>query len=312
MGLAHTSLFVTNSHGDMNIIDQEICLGRMFFVDSSSAGCGDNQHCGQSMDRPFATLAYAVANAVVDLRGDWIVLGPNHAETIAAAAGIQFGTLGVPVRNVTVFGVIGHGGARPTITFDGAGADTAIDINIDSDGVTFKNIRFLNTEDGALAPLDVNGANCVFDNCVFEDAGTDVTIDWILNVAAGLTVKNCIHYGTSTAGGDTWISSGAAAGIRILGNQSYGDLAVANIEATAALTNLIIDGNWLQSENATDVNIELFAASTGFVTRNYCRVATDAQVTWLNTQGNVMVGENYGVNNNGECGMLIAPGGVSV
>jgi len=302
MALAHTSLFVSNQHGNMNIVDQEICVGRVFFVDHSSANAGDTAQHGQSMDQPFDTVAYA-ATQCVDLRGDWIALGPNHTETVAAAAGIGFGTLGVPVRDVTVFGVVGHGGARPTITFNGAGADTTVDINIDSDGITFKNIKFLNTEDGALAPLDVNGANCVFDNCVFQDDGTDVTIDWILNVAAGLTVKNCIHYGTSTAGADTWISSGAAAGLRILNNQSYGDLAVANIESTAAITSAIIDGNWLENENAVDANIDLFAASTGFITRNYCRVATDAQVTWIDP-GNCMGGENYGVNNNGECGMI--------
>lgn len=308
MAYAQTSLFVENFHGDCNIVDMEICTADVYFVDSTATNAGDTAYHGRSREKPFATLAYAVTQTTTNV-GDFIIVGPNHAETIAAADDINFAT--ATANGVTVIGVIGHGCQMPTFTFNGV---IGADIEIDAHSVTLKNLKFVNTQDGLTAAIDVNNAWCTIENCVFEDDGTDNTVLWIAADANAdyLVVKGCFNNGTDTGGNTAWISVGATDHVRIEGNQSNGDFSAGNIQATAAPTDILIRNNWLENANAVDVNIELFAAATGFVTRNYCKLATDTQLTWLNTQGNVMVGENYGVNDDGECGMLIAPGGVSV
>ena len=74
---------------------------------------------------------------------------------------------------------------------------------------------------------------------------------------------------------------------------------------TAAATDVLIDDCRLENLNAVDANITGFAALTGFITRCYCHIVTDAQVTWITTPGNTMTGECYGTNDDGECGLII-------
>ena len=301
MARAMGTLFVETAHGDMNIVDQEICTGDVYFVDSGSGNAGDTAQHGRSRQYPFATLAYAVTQVTAG-QGDFILLAPGHAENVAAAAGIDCN-----LGNITIMGVSGHTQDMPVITFTAALSD----INIDADGVKFKNIHFVNTFDTNAAPIDVNAANAHFENCIFEDDGTDTTVVWILaaTAATGLTVINCVNRGTDTPGNTAWISMADVSHPRIIGNRSNGDFSAANITSTAAATDVLIDGNVLENANAVDANIVMFAASTGFITRNHCKIATDAQITWI-APANCMGGENYGVNNNGECGMIT--GAVSV
>jgi hypothetical protein len=53
------------------------------------------------------------------------------------------------------------------------------------------------------------------------------------------------------------------------------------------------------------VNIEGYSAATGHVRYNSCMIATNGQVTWINTVGTLALFENYGVNLGGETGMII-------
>ena len=91
----------------------------------------------------------------------------------------------------------------------------------------------------------------------------------------------------------------------------YGDCSAANIEVTTTLaSNMLIENCDIENLNAVDVCIEGFAAITGSIRYNTCRVATDAQTTWINTPGNAQLFENYGVNNDGETGILIGTASV--
>ncbi len=302
MAEAHNSLFVTNTHGQMLIADQEMCCGTVYFVDSTATNAGDTIHHGQSREYPFATLAYAVTQLTAN-EGDYIVVGPQHAETVAAADDINFAT--GTADGVTVIGVIGHGGDRPVITFDGA---VGADIEIDAHSVTIKNFHFLNTEDGALGPIDVNNAWFRMENCIFEDDGTDNTVDWILADAAAthMVIKDCINLGTDTDGNDSFVSiTGAADHVRILGCKSNGDFDAGNIEMLAAATDIEISRCVLENADAVDVNIEGFGAWTGFVNKCTLRIATDGQGTWINTPGSSAAIQCFGNNAVDEVAMIV-------
>jgi hypothetical protein len=74
---------------------------------------------------------------------------------------------------------------------------------------------------------------------------------------------------------------------------------------SAAWTDCLIEDCALENANGVDVNIEGFSAATGQVRYNSCMIATNGQVTWINTPGTLALFENYGVNLGGETGMII-------
>ena len=300
MATAKSEVFAAWRAGKvLHIMEQLETTGVYFFVGSTITGASDTVGYGSSPLKPYATIDYAIGQCTAE-QNDVIIAMENHAETITAAAGIVF-----DIQGVTLAGV-GVGSDRPTITFNGAGVDTAVDMDIDAANVTIKNVKFINTEDGALAPIDVNAGYFTLDNCELIDDGTDVTVDWIVGDgnADAMVVKNCVHRGTDTAGADSFISMGAASHYRILNNLSNGNFAAANIEMTAASVDCQIEGNRLENLNAVDVCIEGFAAATGWVSFNHMMIITDAQVTWINTPGALALFENYGVNDDGETGLL--------
>jgi len=283
--------------------DRYTTPGRVYWVDYDTGV--DGAGYGWNPGAPFKTIDYAVGNCTHDDH-DMIFVLPGHAETITGAAGIV-----LDIRDVHVVG-LGEGSSRPTITFNGGGVDTAVDIDFDADDVIVENIRFVNTEDGALAPLDINAAYCEVRNCYFEDDGTDNTIDWILLDANAdyFQCIDCWNEGTATAGNDSFLSTPASQGLTIKGLRSFGDFAAGNIEFTAAATRWLIEDCKLENLNAVDVNFEGFAATTGFFVENSCKIVTDGQVTWYNTGGASSVFRSYGVNDDGETGIIVAAASV--
>ncbi len=274
--------------------------GKRFFVDSGASAAADAAANGHLPEFPFATLDFAIGRATAS-EGDLIILMPGHAETIAAAGDVVFDKIGLTVV------ALGNGSNRATFTFDGTGVKTG-DIDVTAAGTTWVNMIFQNTEDALVAPIDVDAAYFWVLGCEFEDLLADNTLDWFVIAAAGsdFWCKNCINKGTDTAGNDSFISvAGAADHIRIEGLKSNGDFVKANIEFLAAATDLLIDGCRLENANGIDVNIEGFAAITGWISHNLCRLATDIQTTWINTPGNASLFQNFGVNDDGETGILI-------
>jgi hypothetical protein len=276
--------------------EQSVTPGNHVYVDSNLGA--DNTAQGGSWEEPVATLDYAIG-LCANNNGDTIHVAPGHAETIATPSGLDFDVIGV-----TVIGY-GNGTDRPTITLD-TGTDTTV--VVDAANVTIENVIFINTQDALVVGFDVNAAHFTMRKCVFRDAGADNTLEWIIADANAdyMTIEDCVNEGTDTAGNTAWITLNGATYTTIKGCTSNGDFSAANIRVvTAACTDLLIANNHLQNNNAVDVNIELFAACTGWVSKNMCHNATDAQTTWINTPGNTSLFENYGVNNNGETGMII-------
>jgi len=270
--------------------------GNVYYVDS---GAGSNDNVGTDPAFPKATLDGAI-NACTANNGDTIVLMPGHAESIIAAAGADFDIAGIKVVG------LGTGTDRPTITFTTA---TTADIDFDAANIHIENVVFINDIDALAAPLDVNAANVSFVNCEFrDDTAAKQTVRWILADANGdyLKVYNSINKGSDTAGAIAFITLTGSDHVELVGNSSHGDFSAANIQVlTTAVTDVLISGNHLENANAVNVNIEGVAASTGWVSNNSCRIATDTITTWINIPGAMSLFENYGVNNAGETGKLI-------
>lgn len=268
--------------------------GNRYWVDSGSNRGSSRKG---SFQNPFLTTAGALLETVSG-RGDIIMCKEGHAETLTAAAAIVASQNGVKIVG------LGVGSRRPTFTF---GTSTLADIDITGVGVEFHNLRFVGNIDALAAPIDVGAAGFKMIGCEMVDTTTLNTVRWILGDANAddMQIIGCVNRGTDTAGNTAWITLNGADGVVVASNRSNGNFAAANIEVvTAAITDGLITGNHLENANAVDVNIELFAACTGWVSRNFCRVATDGQVTAINTPGNTSLFENYLVNNNGETGIL--------
>jgi hypothetical protein len=277
----------------VNLIERT--TGSIFYVDSVD---GSASNTGKASDEALITLDAAIGKCTAS-KGDIIVLMPKHAETISAASAIDFDVVGI-----TVIG-LGEGTDRPTITLD----NTAATIVIDAANTKIKNVHFINTVDALVVAFDVNAAHFTIESCIFDDAtAAEQTIVWFICDANAdyFTVRDCTHHGSDTAGSTAWITLNGNDHVVIEGCTSHGDFSAANIRVvTAACTDLLITKNHLENANAVDVCIELYSAVTGWVSYNSIRIATDGQLTGINTPGNTGLFENYQVNNNGETGVLV-------
>ena len=290
-----TSTMTDWAGGGLKVLNYGKESANRYFVHSTDGT--DASGYGYMPQHPVASLDYAVSNLCSDTERDVVYLMPGHTETVAAAADIV-----LDVSRTRIIG-IGTGSNRPLFTFDG---NIGADIDFDAANVTMENIKFVNTEDGATGPLDINAARCGVKDCFFLDEGTDNTVDWIVIDANGdyFHCIDCWNEGTATGGNDSFITMAAATGVTVKGLRSFGDFAAGNIEMTAAAVDAYIGHCRLENLNAVDVNIEGFAGATGWVEWNCMRNATDAQVTWINTPGALYLFENYGVNNDAESGLL--------
>jgi len=305
--MAKTELFARNYNGRISpVYSEKQSAGAILFV-SSVLGT-DAAGYGGSPESPYATLGYAHTEAVTGT-GGLIILMPGHAETVDTAAWLT-----ITKANLTILG-IGNGALIPTFTFEAGDAVPLTDINFDAANVTVKHVKFFNSEDPCTAPMDINAAHVSFIDCIFEDDGAAVTTDWFtLDANADhFLMQDCKHWGTDTDGPDSFISfTGACDHVSITGCHSHGEMDAANIELLAAATDILIDHNWLENEDAVDVNVEGFAACSGWVSNNMLLIPTDTVLTHLNTTPNLAVFENYGANVVGETGLLIIAAGVSV
>jgi len=129
---------------------------------------------GYSPDKPVATIDYAIGLCTAG-RGDTIYVMPGHAETVTAA-------ITCDVSMVSIIG-LGQGGQRPVITPNGT---------IDAITVTAAGVRIENLE--------------------FAVPGTDAQTADINIAAAGCTVRNTLHHGSTTGNNKVDIITITAAG----------------------------------------------------------------------------------------------------
>lgn len=135
-----------------------VTTGTYYFV---SSGSGSDGNSGLDKDNALATIAKAFDKVTAN-KGDVILLMPGHAETLTAAID------GFDVAGVTVWG-LGYGNLRPTLTGNGT-----IDV------------------------ISVTAANITIANIIFAVPSTDAQTADINVAAAGCTILNTLHHGSTT------------------------------------------------------------------------------------------------------------------
>jgi len=160
--------------------------GKVWYVNSTTTNASDTTASGESWDSPLATIDAAVGKCTANV-GHKIYVGPGHAETVTAAAGLVFDIAGIEVVG---FGI---GTNRPAINL---GTATTADVDVDAANVTLRNLRFVSAINSLANCLDVNANNCTVDGCDFIGAST-------LEIVCGIdiatttdnhTISNCYFY----------------------------------------------------------------------------------------------------------------------
>lgn len=236
-----------------------ICPGNVFFVDSGHAAAQDAAGYGKSWSKPFATIDYAIGQCVAN-NGDEIHVAPGHAETVAAAAGINVDVAGISI--------IGHGreASRPTITLSAVGSTIALA----AANCRLYNLLITVSADATIG-IDVNAAGCLIEQCEMRNSASKEAVTWIdinggaANACDRTTIRNCVIRcpAVGTTGG---IELGEIAdNVLIEGCDIDGDFGDACIHNPTGfvLTKLRIKGCTLRNTQTGDHAIELVSACTG-------------------------------------------------
>jgi hypothetical protein len=244
--------------------DGGILAGNVFFVDS---GIGLDAYTGKSPAKAFATLDYAIGRCTVN-NGDVIYVMPGHAETVAAAAGIDF-----DVAGITVIG-IGKGSDRPTITMSVA----ASTVHFDAANTYLKNFLFLVEHDCTIV-IDIDVADCTVESCEFRAKTSSTAREWVTCIDInGGTANDCDRtrilgciFRSPTVGASNCIGlDEVAANVEIGWCEFWGDFSDACIHNPTGkiLTQIHIHDNLLENTQTGDHSLELVSACTGVIAHN--------------------------------------------
>lgn len=236
-------------------------MGNVFFV-SSVTGSATG---GYTADAPAATITQGLALCTAN-NGDVIYLGPGHAETISAAAGIAITKAGV-----TIIG-FGTGTLQPKITFD---TIISADLDIDAANTTIENVHFTANFADITACIDVNAQFCTIRGCRFSETATNMNaLIWILGgsttTSSGLKVEDCIVDDADAANTHFVSLPGTDRGNIIRRNLIYGDFGTAAIGAAGNVVNIQVHDNRIYNA-ATDNDscINIATAGTGYISNNF-------------------------------------------
>lgn len=276
--------------GVFTITEAGFTTGNVFYVGSTVTGATNGSGYGRSPSAPFATIDYAVGQCTAN-NGDIIYVMPGHAETVSAAAGLDF-----DVAGITVIG-IGDGTATPTVTLD---TITTADVDVDAANVTVKNIHFRVNFADVVAAIDVNATNATFTKCRFTSVATNMNaLIWILGASSttsnNLTVEDCYFLDKDAANTHAISLPGTSDQCVIRNNIMIGDWGTAAIGAAGNVTNIVVVGNLISNAASdNDACINIAAAGTGIVMNNLaCGGAAQANGI---TATNCAIAQNfYGV-----------------
>lgn len=174
--------------------------GRVFWVNSANATASDSNR--GTFDRPFESLAGVITAAAAGgtapaaARGDLIMVGAGHTETISSATALTLSISGLQ------FVGLGAGSLRPTITLDTA---TTATINVTAANISFTNFLF-KADFAAIVSLFTLTTADDFGlyGCEFRDNSSILNFKWIVNTgttsndADGITIVNCAFNGLGT------------------------------------------------------------------------------------------------------------------
>lgn len=239
-------------------------IGGVFYVSSVTGSSG---YDGLSEDRPKATIDQAV-NLCTANKGDIIIVSQNHAESIAAAAGID-----ADVAGITIVG-LGNDEQRPTITFTTA---TSADVDIDAADVTMINLLFKNDIDSQTFMIDVNSTGFSMLSCDFYEGSSKQWLTGIdlnggsANACDRARIIGCRFFSIAVGANNAIKLAEVADMVVIQDCYIDGDFADAGIHNPTGkvMTNLLIDNCKVRNRQTGDHAIELVSACTGWATDNH-------------------------------------------
>ena len=231
--------------------------GTYYFVHSGTGAAGND---GKSSTTPLATIDQAVNKCTAD-KNDVVVVMPGHAESIAAAAGID-----ADIAGISIVG-LGNGENRPVVTFTtAAGAD----LDVDAANITISGIVFKNDIDSQTAMIDVNAAGFTMEKCDLLEGTSKQALIYMDLAEDRATIRNC-YVKSIAAGANSGIKIAAAKDrITIEGCVIDGDFADAGIHNPTGTiaTNVVLRNNIVRNRQTGDHAIELVSACTGEATGN--------------------------------------------
>ncbi len=209
--------------------------GNVFFVDSGAAlGVDDPAH-GDSPERPFATLDFAIGQCTAD-NGDVIYVMPNHAETITGVGGITADVAGVSILGLGIFN------QRPRFLMDGAATVTFV---VSAADVMVKNCVFAAGHADIVRCFNITGVGFHADS-----------LEFVENIA---TENFLIPVELSS------VTDGNADGASVVGCRSLGvDASATEFIATAAdIDGFVVRDNVVIHSGSTDGALIKCTAGSG-------------------------------------------------
>src|SRR5579859_4007751 len=175
---------------------------QVFFVNSAVALAADGASSagqtqggqGKNPYRPFKTINFASKQCIAN-NGDVIYVGPQHVETISAAASLNMAVAGVTV----IF--LGNEVDRGTINFTA----TAGTVTVTAANVTFVNPMFTNSIDALVNGVVVSAADFKIISGEWRDGSATNTLIQIRTTAAGtrMQILGYKYYEDQVGGGTT-------------------------------------------------------------------------------------------------------------
>lgn len=178
-------------------------LGKCFYVNSVT-GSNSNTGLRDVNTDALATIAYAISLCTAN-KGDYIIVAPEHAETISAAGGID-----VNVAGVTILG-LGNGSNRPTISI---GTLTTATFKVSAANVRIVNLRFdAVTAQLLVKMIDAAADDLTIDDCWFRAASTSTfLVKSFINLTTtkdNFKIRRCQFFqGTDPASSDGGADTG--------------------------------------------------------------------------------------------------------
>ena len=278
----------------------------VFFVDSTNtatddAGRGraaDAAGYGQSPDKPFLTLDYAIGQCT-DSVGDVIYLMPGHTETLTEAGELDVDVIGITIRG------LGEGNLQPIISF---GTIASVDMDVDAASCTFENINFQAAVADIVAAIDINSADTTFRNCRFTQSAADMNaLIWLQDHATAshrITVEYCEASAYDASNTHFFNMSGTGGGHIVRNNVLMGDWGTVCIGGAGEQPYIQITDNYIHNVATTvDSGIGLAAATTGVVMNNFAGIALAGNATTGIVGVGTVMCENYVVDTGDRSGV---------
>lgn len=265
--------------------------------------------------RPFKTIEGAVNNGKLTSfagRGDYLLVMPNHAETVSNATLMALATAGVGIIGM------GTGAERPAITLDTATTST---ITINAASMSIANMRFIANFAAIAALFTVTAKDFYLGNCDFVDTSSILNFVNIVktsatsNVCDGLFIDSCNFYGLGASSNTCFVNALGTHDRFVIQNNYVAHAATTvggfmQIASGKALTNLqCINNVYNGVGNSTASNAVFILAggsgNSGVLKGNFAKTLCDTTPVMVTAASGLRFSQNYYASNADKSGFLL-------